>query len=131
MKKGAYVLIFFFWAVITFITPTLVQWSAATAMQLQLQSKYLITGKKGDGFMARKMMVTLVRQSEQRKPKVDDSDGGVKSAPPPAAVEPPAPAPAPVLKSMGRAEGILLQEMDSKWQSDTKRLLWMNGQMSS
>ncbi|KAL8171980.1 hypothetical protein V2J09_023784 [Rumex salicifolius] len=31
MKKGAYALIFFFWAFLTIITPTLIQWSAAAA----------------------------------------------------------------------------------------------------
>ncbi|GAB2246737.1 hypothetical protein Droror1_Dr00006619 [Drosera rotundifolia] len=89
MRRRAYVLIFFSWAFISIITPTLVKWSA--------QSKEdMITGKYNGGVETRKMLAMHTHLSGPRMPPQEAVEQGKLTQ------DAPAPAPASTAQFVGQ-----------------------------
>ncbi|KAK9672094.1 hypothetical protein RND81_12G076100 [Saponaria officinalis] len=67
MKKGAFVLIFVFWALITIITPTLVQWSFAMS-EAQQTTLHLQVDEPSEGALKARRMLVLLHQFNGKIP---------------------------------------------------------------
>ncbi|XP_057975729.1 uncharacterized protein LOC131163045 [Malania oleifera] len=88
MSGRAFVLIFFFWAVLTVITPTLILWSESA------KPSSVLDGKKNEGATARKMMGYFEKLTKI-SPIAPEQAQPPAQAPGPGPVPAPVPAPAP------------------------------------
>ncbi|GMH04168.1 hypothetical protein Nepgr_006007 [Nepenthes gracilis] len=112
MKKSAYVLILFFWALLAIINPTLVQWSTAS----ESSSREHANGKKnGVVVKGRKMLVCFPPLYSRKSPQ-EELDRQKSPA-----VTPPAPAPAPSPLNSTKNFHPILQEGFSE--SDDDRVI--------
>ncbi|KAI4388444.1 hypothetical protein MLD38_000768 [Melastoma candidum] len=86
MSARTLVVVFFFWALLTFITPTLVQLSESHKIKSKLDGEEKII----EAMRPRKVLDYVRRRVVQRAPTL------LEKSPPRSIASPPAPAPAPV-----------------------------------